>query len=381
MQSVLRFHNHRFRIMLVGDPHEKPYYDTPEERACYEDYLRLQYTAVRELKPDLIVLMGDNACGRTAEELREVLIRMTEPYRAADVPFAFVLGNHDLEWEDGVTDLREHYSVYRTVPGCLLPAEEQVSAYGDYNLTVKETDGNRDALNLWFVYSGNRAEKRYNSTYDFVKTEQLAWYINRERSLREENGAQTPAILFQHIPVPEEFRLLKKRSVFSLLLDGVEGQDLRKGAYYSADRAAGTTGYVGEAPCAPDYNNGQFAAWKEVGDVFAAFFGHDHMNDFVGMTDGVILGQCKTASFRVYGDGMMQGVRVLELDDRSPRCLNTRMVRYRELVGGDCLSIHGRNKTVPDRWNVKIDAALKALPFVGAALPPVLLLLRHKRKR
>ena len=377
MQSQLFFKNHKFRIMVVGDPHEKPSYDSAEDRSKYEDYLRLQYAAVRELRPDLVVLMGDNAGGSSPEALREVLLRMTEPYRLHDVPFAFILGNHDLEWDPEFTDLQEHYAVYRSIPGCLLPENEQVNQYGDYNLTVKYTDGDADALNLWFIYSGNRATPEYNSTYDFVKTEQIEWYKNRERSLRQENGAQVPAILFQHIPVPEEFRLLKKRSLLSMLADGVEGQDLRKGAYYSANRAAGTEGYVGEAPCAPDYNNGQFAAWKETGDVFAAFFGHDHMNDFVGMTDGIILGQCKTASFRVYGDGLMQGVRVLDLDDRSPRCLDTKMVRYRELVGRECGSITGRNRDIPDRWNVKIDFALKALPYAGvAALPLVLKLLR-----
>lgn len=372
MQSQLRFQDHRFRIMLVGDPHEKPFYDTPDDRNRFGDYLRLQYAAVRELKPDLAVLMGDNAGGSSPEELRGVLMRMTEPYRIYGVPFAFILGNHDLEWDPEFTGLQEHYDVYRTVPGCLLPGEEQVSAYGDYHLTVKRTDGDDDALNLWFVYSGNRAEPRYNSTYDFVKTEQIEWYKGSERALREKNGGQVPAILFQHIPVPEEFDLLRKRSVLSMLADGVQGQDLRKGSYFSADRTAGTEGYVGEAPCAPDYNNGQFEAWKETGDVFAAFFGHDHMNDFVGMTDGIILGQCKTAGFRVYGDGLMQGVRVLDLDDRSPRCLDTKMVRYRELVGTDCLSIKGRNKAIPDRWNVKIDVALKALPFAAAASLPFL---------
>ena len=376
----LQFHDHRFRIMLVGDPHEKPDIEKPEDKDKLADYLRLQETAVKALSPDLAVLMGDNAGGSSPEELREVMMRMTEPYRAAGVPFAFILGNHDLEWDPEFTDLQEHYDVYRTIPGCLLPEKDKVNDYGDYYLTVRHTDGGSDALNLWFIYSGNRAEPQYNSTYDFVKTEQIEWYKSTERALREKNGGQVPAILFQHIPVPEEFNLLKKRSVLSMLADGVQGQDLRKGTFFSADRKAGTVGYVGEAPCAPDYNNGQFEAWKETGDVFAAFFGHDHMNDFIGMTDGIILGQCKTAGFRVYGDGLMQGVRVLDLDDRRPRCLETRMARYRELVGSDCRSIKGRNKAIPDRWNVKIDAALKARPFAGAAAATLLAYRMFKRK-
>ena len=365
----LQFHDHHFRIMLVGDPHERPVRDDPDNLRKTTDYLRLQYEAVRTLKPDLVVLMGDNAEGDDPDELRETLLRITEPYAVNDIPFAFILGNHDLECP--VSDLKEQYNVYRTLPGCLLPPEAEVSEYGDYSLTVQPTEGNSDALNLWFVYSGNRAEPKYNSRYAFVKTEQLDWYRAKEKEIREKNGGTVPAILFQHIPVPEEYRLLRRRSLLSMLYDGVEGQDNRKGAYYTLDKASRAEGYLGESPCAPDYNNGQFAAWKETGDVFAAFFGHDHMNDFVGMTDGVILGQCKTAGFHVYGDGLMQGVRVLDLDDRCPRSLDTRMVRYRELAGNVCLSIHGRNKVIPDRWNVKIDVLLKALPFVGAALVPL----------
>ena len=375
----LRFHDHRFRIMLVGDPHEKPDYTSQEDAAKYQDYLELQYSAVRALRPDLVVLMGDNACGKTPEELKDVLLRITEPYRVNDVPFAFVLGNHDLEWEDGVSDLMEHYNVYRSVPGCVLPAKEQINAFGDFHLTIKHTDGGFDALNLWFVYSGNRAQPQYHSRYDFVKKEQIEWYKDTERALREQNGKTVPAILFQHIPVPEEYKLLKRRSPLSMLYNGVQGQDNRKGTFYTLDKTQYTDGYLGESPCAPDYNNGQFAAWKETGDIFAAFFGHDHMNDFVGMVDGIILGQCKTAGFRVYGDGLRQGVRVLDLDDRSPYDLHTRMVRFRELIGTDCRSVKGRNKTVPDRWNVKIDVALKAVPFSIALLSLLAYILHRKQ--
>ena len=92
------------------------------------------------------------------------------------------------------------------------------------------------------------------------------------------------------------------------------------------------------------------------------------------------LGFYDAAALRVYGDGLMQGVRVLDLDDRRPRCLETRMARYRELVGKDCRSIKGRNKAIPDRWNVKIDAALKALPFAAAAGTTLLLYRIIKKK-
>ena len=375
----LQFKDHKFRIMAVGDPHEKFADTTEKDAAKIEDYMRLQYTAIEELKPDLVVLMGDNASGGSPDELRGVLTRITGPYALRNIPFAFILGNHDLE--SGVSDMDTQYDIYRSLPGCMLPGKDEVNDFGDYNLTVKNTDGTKDALNLWFMYSGNRAEPKYNSTYDFVKTEQINWYENKAAELKEKNGGIVPAVLFQHIPVPEEFALLKKRSIFSLLADGTEGQNNRRGSYYTLDRKAGTTGYMGEAPCSPDYNNGQFASWKKTGDVFAAFFGHDHMNDFVGMTDGIVLGQCKTASFRVYGDGMMQGVRVIDLNDRVPDNFETRMAYYRELVGPTCRSLSGRERDMRDRTSVKLETAGKVLPVFAALSAPLILKKLIKRKK
>lgn len=369
MENKLKFKNKKFRIMLVADPHEKNKISDKKDKAVIRDYLNLQYSAIRELKPDLVILMGDNATGSTKDELKEVLLRITKPYSDNKIPFAFVLGNHDLECN--VNSLIDQYRIYRQLPCCILPEENEIDHYGDYNIPVYSSDIDSPALNLWFMYSGNIAEKQYFSYYDHVKTEQIKWYESKSEQLRRKFGKVIPAINFQHIPVPEEFRLLTECSASKLINDAVTGQTEKKGKFYVLDKTS-TYGYMGEAPCTPAYNNGQFSSWKKTGDVFASFFGHDHMNDFAGYVDGILLSQCKTAGFRPYGDGLMQGVRIIDINEDNPENIFTKMVYYRELVGDDCLSISGAEKNLRDRTSVKIDFIKSAAKISAPVMIPII---------
>ena len=47
------------------------------------------------------------------------------------------------------------------------------------------------------------------------------------------------------------------------------------------------SGHLDEGPCPAKVNGGEFDAWKQQGDIKAAFFGHDHNNDFCGTYDGI----------------------------------------------------------------------------------------------
>ena len=234
MKNSLKFSNNNFRIMLVGDPHEQLGDNSPADKSKIKDYLALQYAAIKELKPDLVILMGDNATGSTEEELRNVLLRITAPYAENNIPFAFVLGNHDLECN--VSSLKTQYNIYRTLPCCILPGENEVNEYGDYNVTIRDEKDTDDLFNIWFMYSGSGAEKQFYSSYDFVKPEQIKWYENKANELKRTNGHTVHSMVIQHIPVPEEFKLLKKRSFLSMITDGVTGQNEQKGKFFSLDK-------------------------------------------------------------------------------------------------------------------------------------------------
>ena len=367
MENILQFHNKKFKIMLVGDPHCSPRDESERDESILKDYLALQYAALRREKPDMVVLLGDNANGETPQELQKAILRCTKPYEDLQIPFSFILGNHDLE--SAVSDIPSHYAYYSALPHCLLPAE--YTEYGDYRLTVMNTAGTAPALSLLHVYSGSRGDDRDYSYYAHVKPEQNRWIKETCEETSRAYGP-VPAVLFQHIPMPEEFELVRESGAMCMLADGVLGQNEEKGKFYRIRKT--TEGYLGEAPCVPAVNSGEFEAVKQTNTVFAAFYGHDHMNDFIGSVDGVIMGQSKLASFNAYGDGLRQGVRILEFHEDDPFHLKTRMVYYRDLIGTDCRSIHGTLKVFHDRQSVKLETSAKVLGVLSALiLPPVLL--------
>ena len=46
MKNSLKFENNKFRVMLVGDPHESYRNSTEKQKAVIKDYLNFQYAAI-----------------------------------------------------------------------------------------------------------------------------------------------------------------------------------------------------------------------------------------------------------------------------------------------------------------------------------------------
>ncbi len=357
----VRCHNGSFRIMLVGDVHEHFDYAGDGQRQ-YNDYVRLMDAALVQEKPDLVVMMGDIANADGPARLRVTIENAVAPITRHKIPFAVIFGNHD--GESGMPQ-KEHAKLYRNMPYCVFQAEDAVIGFrDDYFLPLVDEAGNA-VFGFWFLNSGSGGGER--SVYAYMTREQLKWYEDVSAELKTRYGAAFRTMVFQHIPVIEEYRLTKRVGPLSILYDGVKGLNWTKGKYFRLDKKK-ASGYLGEAPATPDINSGQFDSWVQTGNVLAAFFGHDHMNDIVGKVDGITLGQCKTAGFRPYGDGLQQGVRIIDLDlsGTEPQ-MQTRMVRYRSFYGRDCESVRGMTRYLPDRWSTKIDVLVQyVLPFSAA---------------
>ena len=357
----LRFKDGKFKIMLLGDLHDC--YDMKTDNAAekMDDTLALIGKAVKELKPDLVVYMGDNARASTEYEMRAVISRITYPFSVSDTPFDLVFGNHDRECE---VDLPTQLKLYREHENCYaFNADDGLSGYGNHNLVIKSGDGEKDIFNLWFIDSHNLYSDRSKSYYDAVHEDQIEWYKKTAKELADKNGGKVlPSLLFQHIPVPEEYELLREAKPYEKL-DSVQGHKTYSDKYYMLKPEV--EGYLGEGPAVPDFNSGEFAAWKETGDVLGAFFGHDHMNDFAGYVDGILLAQCKTAGFRVYTDGCRSGVRLITLEENNPENVQTRMYHFKDF-GLKSKSLDPYMRNVSDRQDMKLKAAGAAVGTVAA---------------
>ena len=99
MKKELKFKNGKFTIMSLGDLHEKLYLDTDLKRKKREDMHNLVKTGIDRFQPDLVVLLGDTLTKRDETEdfinYRTALREILKPVIDADIPFCFVLGNHE----------------------------------------------------------------------------------------------------------------------------------------------------------------------------------------------------------------------------------------------------------------------------------------------
>ena len=316
--------NGEFRILIVADTQD---IDKPQKET-----IALLEAELGAAQPDLVVFLGDQihgpSTGRSVERTQKALDAILQPVAARELPFAVVFGNQD---DEGGVDKQTQLEYYRSYPGCLAEAGS-VTGVGNYNLLVYGSDGASPAVNLWFFDSGTYAPEGQGK-YDWVRQDQLDWYLQTEAALAEENGGTpVPAYAFQHIIVPEIYDAMDIVPASEKKNGAVEGYGCRKGTYYSAASVI-EAGTLGEAPCPPDQNGGEFDAWKQGGDIVAGFFGHDHVNDFIIPYEGIDLVNTNGTGFYIYGAGELHGARLVTLHEADPTAYETQMLYYKDLIG------------------------------------------------
>ncbi|HZK39112.1 MAG TPA: metallophosphoesterase family protein [Clostridia bacterium] len=282
--------------------------DTQDDNMPREAMIRLMNKALDAENPDLVVFTGDNITGggSPGKVLTSIAIKaIIKPVASRGIPFAMVFGNHDAE---GGISKETQLTMYQKYPGCLAyDPEPDLYGCATYNLPIRSSDNSKDAFNLWLIDSNE--SDRVNGGYDRVHQDQLDWYKSKSIRLEQANGGLVPSLMFQHIVVPEVYELLKEVPA------GTEGSRSRFGKTWALelnpDRAQGT---LGEWPCPPDINGGQFQAVLERGDVLGIVTGHDHVNDFVGSYKGVDFIQTPGIGFQTYGS-RDRGFRVIILDE------------------------------------------------------------------
>lgn len=357
--------NGKFNIMCLGDLHENADTDSPLGKARAEDMAKLINTALDRFRPDLVVLMGDTCTDCTdndPEVFRAVVTRVTQPMVARGIPFAFIMGNHehDNHHEEMIV------KTYASIPGCLIFNDDpSITGCLNYYLIVQRSDAESPAFNLWFLDSNNLCEDEAISVYDWVHEDQIAWYERKAAELKALNGGKPlPAVLFQHIPVPEEYNAMRPMKPWELYRS-VKGHAHWSTCRYVAKEGM-MRGYLGEGPCAPCRNSGQFESWKRTGDIRAAIFGHDHLNDFTCTVDGITMGQCKTAGFRCYTDGCQSSVRMVTLDENRPDKVETEVYRFKHDFGLKSKSLGPIQRRINDKQSFVLNVSVRAAAALAA---------------
>jgi hypothetical protein len=186
------------------------------------------------------------------------------------VPYAVALGNHDVR---GNLDAAQLLAVDLAQPNSHTQAAGGPSPF-TYALEVSSGEG-QVPRRLWFLNSGDaRCEGR--RPWGCVPRDDLAWAAAQPSA---------HALAFIHIPLPQLRPAL-----------------LREPA-----------GAMREPVSCPSVDTG-VADWASANGVAAAFFGHDHGNDYQGWYGNTLLAYGRCSGYGGYGPADLQrGARVILL--------------------------------------------------------------------
>lgn len=320
----LRFQNGSFKIMQISD--------IQELARINPDSIKLLTLALEREKPDLAVFTGDQVygihpsfrLGDTRQKIAATIRAILAPLEAAGVPFAVTFGNHDCQC--GIPNA-EQAAIYAQSPYYVGGEFRSDDDKGTCRIPLFGENGH--VFDLYLIDSNGQT----NATGGYlpVAQEQLDWFQAKRAKTAQEDGRPVPAIVFQHIPVPEYYDVLRR--VPKGTKGAVEAFRTHKNEFYALPEAvAAAGGFLLESPATPDDNAGEFDVLKADGNVLALSVGHDHYNSFVAEKDGVRLMYTQGCGFNVYGPKRKRGMRIITLKEDDLSRFDTHTVTFDELT-------------------------------------------------
>ena len=211
-------------------------------------------------------------------------------FEESGVPFALTQGNNDYKTNVTNDDWKAFYTNYKNN----LTTDQSESSEGiDYRLPIYGADGKNVKFNIYCLDSGEHE----------IDPASIEWYVSDSSAQTAQNGKTVPAFAFQHIPVDEVGNLFEECKWNDA---GASPYGFK--SYKLADGAPGYFTIVYQSEGASD----EFAAWKQQGDVIAAFFGHMHTEGYTGTYDGIELNLTYGCEFAKSGP---YGMRVITLSE------------------------------------------------------------------
>ena len=270
---------------------------------------------LEEVKPDLVVLGGDNIFGLSAvaEFMDTPISIMTyraiaELFEEHEQYWTLTFGNHDSEsvldkidylnevvkydYFIGGTEDEKYFSA-KVFPTDTVIGNSHADYYvGNYSIPVYDETGTQIAYNIFVLDSGSYTlTPPADVPYLSITREQTDWYLSESEKLEQESGHIVPAVMFSHIP-------------FAEMEDAYNA-----GNYLGGEEA----GWMLSTIPSPIYD-----AILKRGDVKGVFFGHMHGSDVTVYGEGnghrLLMGITKATQSSGYDDtDSVLGMRVINL--------------------------------------------------------------------
>ena len=261
-----------FRVLMFTDMHLKGDKEL--------DNITITYLVknIKEQNPDLVILGGDNV---TYGFNKKRNVQLAELFENLGVYWATVLGNHE---GDGFMsyDRANVIKLFSSYEHCLVK-EGIADIDGHGNCAIKILNNDNTLREVFFLmdsgdYMTEESKSEYGVTeedevYDGVKTSQVNWYKEKHDAIESEYG-KFKSVTVVHIPVYQA------------------EQEYKDDDFLYGEKREGV--------CESGFDAGLFEAMKEKGSAQAVYFGHDHVNNFGVMYDGILLSYMQPSGYAAY---------------------------------------------------------------------------------
>lgn len=223
---------------------------------------------------DLIVITGDLTMSPSAPTLFKSLINHME---SLEIPWTFIFGNHETDYHDYsdfISRIPEtEYLMFKVGP--------EITDGGYGNFKIEFTKNDQPFYNAYFLDS--KAERddytEEEGEYDYLSLDQVSWYEDQVALDTVES------LVFMHIPLRQYIDPETYVGIFREKMVYAQGVD---------------TGF--------------FDAMVTYNKSKAVFVGHDHLNDFYLMMNGIMLAYGRATGYNGYGN-LEKGGRHIEILD------------------------------------------------------------------
>ena len=253
-----------FIILNLSDVH---FTDYGQKALSVPDTITKIKKMVANVKPDLITVTGDIVCSDSTVFSVKLFTDIMESF---GIPWAPVFGNHD---DEGNCDLNYICDIMMTSSNCLLRKGDPELGIGNYiiNIAEENADGTlsvSESIIMLFSHNYGNNDK------------QLQWYKWATDGINRLSGGKAEISIFCHIPLAEY------QYAYDLAWDS-ENSTWREG--FDAYGSLGEKVAYGRDAQGTPYQKDFFNLLKESGTTKYVFCGHDHLNNFSIVYDGIRL--------------------------------------------------------------------------------------------
>ncbi len=271
-----------FKILQLTDIHMADK-DDQDLHYAFLDKLITEANGPSQNEIDFMVVTGDLFTFANKATAKKLFIFLD----SYDIPWSVVFGNHDEQTYFSVEWMTSYLNNFGSK--CYFLDRQDDNVNGNCNFAINLMQGNTIHDQLILMDSNRYHFGSYNG-YDYFKDNQIKWYSDLVDYTKEQNGgAIVNSLMFYHIPLYE-------------INDAYEKGEIK----YGEKR---------ENTCPPDYNSGFFDVIKAKGSTKGMFFGHDHINNFEALYEGVTFCYGIKSTNRIYYDEDMLGYQTITIKD------------------------------------------------------------------